>query len=200
MADSAPVTRAASRPSVSASRPARSSRTRDIVIAGLMAGVMAVLGPMAVAVGTVPVTLQVFPVVLAALLLRWQWAGAAMSVYLALGAIGVPVYAHGTAGLGVLLGPTGGFLVGFVAGAAAGALVRPLLASRLRGILADSIAALFVVGVVYLCGWAWLSLGPTHMPPLGALAAGVVPFVVPDAVKAAVAVLVALAVRRATRD
>lgn len=179
-----------------APRALRRSRTQNLAAAALIAAVMAVLGPVAVTAGAVPITLQIFPVALAALLLPSGWAAAAMVVYLVLGAIGVPVYAHGTGGLGVLLGPTGGYIVGFVLGAAAGSSVRAFLRDRFQRLVADVAAGIVTVAVVYLVGWVWLAFGPSHVPPLAALTAGVAPFIVPDLIKAGVAILVAVSVRR----
>lgn len=174
------------------------SRAQNLVAAALIAAIMAALGPVAVTAGTVPITLQIFPVVLAALLLSPGWAAAAMGVYLVLGAIGIPVYAQGTAGFGVLLGPTGGYIVGFVLGAFLGAFTRTALAGFFRREVADVVASIAAVAAVYLVGWAWLALGPTHLPLVAAFVGGVAPFLLPDLVKAAVAILVAAAVRRAT--
>jgi biotin transport system substrate-specific component len=174
--------------------PAR-SRIRNLVAASLIAAIMAALGPVAITAGTVPITLQIFPVVLAALLLPAEWAVAAMAVYVALGAIGVPVYAHGFAGVGVLVGPTGGYLIGFVLAAGAGALARAVVAKASRP-AGDVVAGVVTVAVVYAVGWAWLAFGPTHMHVIAAFVIGVAPFLVPDAIKAAVAILVATAVRR----
>jgi biotin transport system substrate-specific component len=61
----------------------------------------------------VPITLQTLWVYLAGIVLGPLWAGVAFTLYLLAGLIGLPVFAGGNAGLGVLLGPTGGFLVGF---------------------------------------------------------------------------------------
>jgi len=193
-ADAEPVTRPAA-PSTPVVAPARRSRVRNLVAAALIAAIMAALGPVAINAGTVPITLQIFPVVLAALLLPAEWAAAAMAVYVVLGAIGVPVYAHGQAGVGALLGPTGGYLIGFVFGAAVGALVRGPVA-RFSVVAADVSASLATIAVAYGAGWAWLAFGPTHLPVVAALVSGVAPFLVPDVIKAAVAILVATAVRR----
>jgi biotin transport system substrate-specific component len=186
-------------PGPAASSAPTSSRTRDLVTAALMAAVMAALGPVAISIGAVPITLQVFPVVLAALLLRWQWAAASMGIYLVLGAIGVPVFSHGTGGLGVLFGPTGGFIFGFVVAATAGSMMRIGFGPGGSSMVADIAAAVTAIVVIYLAGWAWLSIGPAHLSPLKAFAAGVAPFVIPDLVKAVVAVFVAISVRRATQ-
>ena len=61
----------------------------------------------------VPITLQTVWVYLAGVVLGPLWAGVAFALYLLAGLIGLPVFAGGNAGLGVVLGPTGGFLIGF---------------------------------------------------------------------------------------
>jgi biotin transport system substrate-specific component len=168
-----------------------------MVAAALVCAVMVVVGPLAINAGPVPITLQIFPVVLAALLLSSGWAAGAMALYLAIGALGVPVYAHGTGGLGVLFGPTGGYLFGFVAGAWLGALVRGVLARRISTLLADASAATVAVAGTYALGWAWLAFGPTHLSAIPAFVGGVAPFLIPDAIKGAIAILIAKGIRRA---
>jgi biotin transport system substrate-specific component len=112
-----------------------------------------------------------------------------------MGAAGVPVFAMGTAGLGVVLGPTGGYIIGFVLAAPAGAWVRQLLERRgAEQVIADACAAVTVISVVYLMGWAQLS-AVTNMGLLKAFVVGVVPFIVPDVVKSVVAIGIASAVR-----
>ena len=96
-------------------------RSRHVVVAGLLAALLASAAWISLPVGTVPLTLQVFVVVLVALLLPPRWAAATIGVYLLLGALGAPVFASGRAGLGVLFGPTGGYLFGFLVGATLGA-------------------------------------------------------------------------------
>ena len=61
----------------------------------------------------VPITLQTMAVLLTGSIMK-RYAGIPMAMYLLLGAIGLPVFHNGAAGLGVLIGPTGGYLVGFV--------------------------------------------------------------------------------------
>ena len=171
------------------------SRVRHLVAAALVTAFMAATGWVALPVGPVPVTLQVFGVVLAALLLSWEWAAVALAIYLVLGSAGVPVFALGTAGLGVVLGPTGGYVIGFALAAPAGAWVRQMLERRgIKQVIADACSAVLVIAVIYLIGWFQLA-AVTNMGLLKAFAFGVVPFVVPDAAKAAVAIAVASAVR-----
>lgn len=178
-----------------------STRTRDMVTASLIAALMAATTWISVPFGPVPVTLQTAFVLLAALLLAPGWAAASMGLYLALGAAGVPVFAGGTGGLGVVLGPTGGFLLAFPIAATIGSVIYRRLTtedSAARDLIAAVTAVLAAELVIYAIGVPFLmrSLG------LGfgqAIAAAVLPFLIPDALKAALAVVAATAIRRARR-
>jgi len=162
-------------------------------------------------VPAVPVTLQVLVVLLTGGLLRPAWGAAAMGLYLALGAAGLPVFAGGAAGLQVLVGPTAGYLwsyppaaavVGALAPAADAAAGRPLgsrPAARpdRRAELARTAGAMLAgLAVIYACGagWAWL-VGGRGLASV--LAGWVLPFVPFDLAKVAAAALGATAVRRA---
>jgi len=104
---------------------------RDVTTIALFAAVISASAQVSIPIGAVPITLQVFAVLLAGLLLRPLAAFAAVGVYLLLGAAGVPVFAGFASGIGVLIGPTGGYLFGFAAAALAVALlVKALRQSR----------------------------------------------------------------------
>lgn len=177
------------------------SRTYALTTAALLAALTAGTSMISIPFGPVPVTLQTAFVMLAALLLSPGWAAASMLIYLALGAVGLPVFAGGAGGLGVLLGPTGGFLVAFPVAAAAGALVMKLgrgEGSAVREPGATVIAAVVVEITIYAIGIPWL-VTQTGMPLSKAFAVAFLPFVIPDVLKIAIAVLVAQAVKRALR-
>lgn len=171
------------------------SRTRSLVVAALFAAMIAVSALIAIPVGEVPFTLQTLVIVLVALVLPPEAAFAAVGTYVLAGAVGMPVFAGGKAGLAVLAGPTGGFLLGFALGALAGAAVRTLLRDRVAVVVADGAAAAAVLSITYAAGWAQLA-AVTGMSGAEAFAAGVAPFVVIDAMKAAGAVAIATPLRR----
>lgn len=158
----------------------------------------------------VPFTLQTFAVVLAGLVLGARRGTAAVALYLVVGLAGVPVFADHTAGLAVLTGPTGGYLVGFLAAAAvAGTLVRPALrltepvrtparraVARYAAILvAGLVASPVVLDVFGVLGLMWRAGLSFH----AAFAANL-PFVPGDVIKTALAALVTVAVFRAFPD
>jgi len=175
---------------------ADASSARRVTTTALLAALLAVSAAVAIPFGTVPATLQVLVLVLIALVMPRDRAAFAVAAYLLVGAVGLPVFSGLRGGLAVLTGPTGGYLFGFLVGAPAGAWVRGLLGRTAPAVVADSVAAAVVVAVVYAMGWAQLVL-ITGMAPLAGLLAGVAPFVVPDALKATAAVLLAPSVRRA---
>ncbi len=117
-----------------------------------------------------------------------------VAVYLVLGIAGLPVFSNMMGGLGVIVGPTGGFLWGFLVGmVAAGAVSRiKSLPESVREVL--SRAALLTIS--YAFGTAQLMIvGSMALP--AALAAAVLPFIVPDIVKMSVGAILARAVARA---
>ena len=172
------------------------SRTRTVVTASLVAALIAVSAFVSVPIGAVPITLQLMAVVLAALVLRPSGAFAATAIYLLLGAIGLPVFAGGKAGLAVLVGPTGGFLIGFVLGATLGAWVRRPVAARFGALAGDIAASACVLLSAYAVGMPQLAF-VTGMSAAAAFAVGVLPFVVWDALKAAAAIGFAASIRKA---
>lgn len=176
------------------SRPA--SRARTLTTAALLASLLAASALPALRVGPVPVTLQVLVVVLAALLLPPAGAALCVAVYLAAGAAGLPVFSGMTGGLASLAGPTGGYLWGFLAGAVLGSLARRRLErAALRAPWPDVAAAAIVIVAVYALGVTQLAF-VAHLTPGAALASGALPFILPDVVKAAVAIGLAAALRR----
>ena len=126
----------------------------------------------------VPATLQTLPVLLAGLLLGSRLGALSQAVYLALGLLGLPVFALPGAGPAYLLGPTGGYLVGSIVAAwLAGALAPPVAGFGRRLVaVAAGVAALHAAGVLWL---AFLFLPDTF----DAFLAGSLPFIVFDLAK-----------------
>lgn len=173
-------------------------RTRHLASAALIAALMAATSWLTAQLPTtvVPVTPQMFFVVLAGLLLPPRWAAGSMATYVALGAVGMPVFSGGKGGVSVLVGPTGGYLIGFIVAAFVASVVRIALEGRMRQVAADGIASVAAVIVAYTIGTTQLAL-VLNLSSAQAIAAGVAPFIVFDVVKAAVAVAVVPAIRRA---
>jgi biotin transport system substrate-specific component len=143
----------------------------------------------------VPVTLQPLLIVLSGVLLGSRAGAIAMAAYVAVGALGAPVFSNGAAGFPWLLGPTGGYLLAapaaaFVAGLGAGGDVHP---ARLLAGLVLGIATLYLGGVAQLMALTGDGLG-------AAVALGVTPFLVGDVTKVLVAYFGVLSLRAVRRS
>lgn len=161
--------------------------TRDITYAALFAALIAVGALATIPLGPVPFTLQVAFVLLAGLVLGPRLAGVSVAAYLALGLV-APVYAGGTSGVGVLFGPTGGYLWGFLLAAiVAGALSRRGNPSLAR-LVAASLAGLLPI---YLLGATWLAIHLRTSSFAVIIVGGVLQFLPLDVVKAVAAALAA---------
>lgn len=206
--------------------PTRSrSRARSIAYVALTIAIMAVSAWITVPLGPIPFTLQMFAFTFAIVVLRPSEAIAATAGYLLLGAIGVPVFSGMRGGLGVLAGPTGGFLWGYIFGVAAAVALLYLVRTRTswddvarrRGIdpaaratmsfghkaLAflrmsgiELVAGILFTAIAYLCGCIQY-MGLANVDFVAAFAVCCAPFIVVDLAKIVAAVACAQTVRTA---
>jgi biotin transport system substrate-specific component len=143
----------------------------------------------------VPITGQTFGVLLAGAALGSKRGAASMTLYLAEGALGLPFFAGGAHGIEIVVGATGGYLIGFIAAA----YVIGLLAERgLERSVRTSLVP-FLVGtlIIYVCGVAWLAV---VLGSFGdALKFGLIPFLPGDAIKLIAAALALPAAWRLVR-
>ena len=133
----------------------------------------------------VPLTGQTFAVLLVAASLGSKRGAASMALYIALGALGLPVFAGGASGMAYLWGATFGYLVGFVIAA----YVVGLLAERgLERSVRTSIIP-FLVGtvIIYACGVVWLAIVLGSFSK--AVTLGLTPFLIGDFIKLIAAAL-----------
>ena len=157
-------------------------------MSALFSALLAVSAYISIPVGSVPFTLQVFVVLLAGMVLGPRLGVLAVLAYLVLGLV-APVYSGGASGLGVLFGPTGGYLIGFIPAV----VVAGLVAGRHCGnVTRLMVAGLAGVAPIYLLGAAWLAV-QLGLGPGAAIAAGVAPFLWVDVLKALGAALTARA-------
>jgi biotin transport system substrate-specific component len=193
--DGAPEPGEASRPT---EKPRRRSTARDLAQIAVFAALIAALGlPGAIPLGPegVPITLQTLGVMLAGAILGARKGVLSVLLLLALVAAGLPLLSGGRGGLGVFVGPSAGYLIGWVAGVAVIGWATARLLPRYRLVPALLWTALGGIVVVYLFGVP-IFAAITATPIGVALAASSV-FLVGDAIKVVVTVLVASGVHRA---
>lgn len=136
----------------------------------------------------IPFTLQPVAVLLSGLLLGGALGASSQLMYLAIGAVGLPVFAAG-GGLAYLGGPTGGYLLAFPLAAG----LAGFIAGADRGIVRTLLGATAALFVIHLSGAAWLSLQPWFSGgSIAAFEISFLPFLVGDLLKVALVALIAL--------
>lgn len=156
----------------------------DIVLVGAGAALTAVLAQVAVPLYPVPITGQTLAVLLVGATLGAARGALALAVYAVLGIVGLPVFSDFAGGPEVVLGPTGGYILGFIASAA---LVGWLSERAWERQVLKALAT-FAAGtlVVFAVGLPWLAVA-LQLDLVTTLQAGLFPFLIGGAIKALIA-------------
>lgn len=168
-----------------------SGKLRMMTMTALLSAVLCALGPMAIPVGPVPITLANLVMYLALYLLGWKMGTVSCLVYVVMGLVGLPVFAGFSGGAGKLLGPTGGYIAGYVLmAAAAGFFIQKFQNRCIHGMgLALGTAVCYALGTAWYCVTTQAAAGT-------AMALCVIPFLPGDLVKIALALSVGPMLRR----
>lgn len=166
--------------------------TKTIVTVGMFTAVLSVLSVLSIPMPSgVPLTLQTFAVALCGCVLGWKRGTLAILLYIAIGTIGVPVFAGMRGGAQCLVGYTGGFLWGFIfltLLCGAGARQRKMLVKLAFGFA--GIAVCHILGVVQFSVVASVSLDAAFLTVS-------VPYIIKDVISVIGAYLVAVPIRKA---
>lgn len=181
------------------------SRTRSVAFVGLTIAIMGVSAWVAIPFGPVLLTLQMFALMFAIMVLAPKQCMAAIAGYLVLGAVGLPMFSGMRGGIGMLAGPTGGYLWGYLLGAVAALFVREALGRAMGGakglggtkaFAVDMTTCLAFIVVTYVCGCFQYAV-VMGVDMAASFAVTIAPFAVPDVLKAVAAVACARAVKSA---
>lgn len=169
----------------SRSFPHASNLTRDLILILLGSFFVALFARIEIPMQPVPITGQTFAVLLVGALLGSKRGAAAMIAYIVEGAAGLPFFAGGASGIGILTGATAGYLLGFIGAA----YVIGLLAERglERSVPTSIIPFLIGTVIIYVFGVAWLSIFLESFSQ--AIQFGLLPFLIGDAIKLIAAAL-----------
>lgn len=178
------------------------SRTKAIAYIGLSVAIMAIGSWVTIPIGPIPLTLQMFVIPLLICVLPAKWATAAIFAFIALGGLGVPLFSGFRGGLGALMGPTGGFLLGYLLAVPAAAFLLQFVSRKVDGKVAlfacQIVAGMVFTLIAYITGWLQYA-AVSGLDMQAAFAVSVAPFVVPDILKVVVAVVCAQPIRAMVR-
>ncbi len=166
--------------------------TYQMAVTALMAAVMCVLGPLSVPIGAVPISLTNLVICLTVWLLGPKFGTLSVAIYLALGAVGIPVFSGYGAGLAKLAGPTGGYLIGFLPMA----LIGGLFIEKSKGNpIVSGIGLVLGIAVSYAFGTAWFVI-QMQCELSYAMAVCVYPFIAFDLAKVVISCVVGALLRK----
>ena len=182
---------------------------KRIVLIALMTAIICVISPFAIAipVSPVPVSLATFAIYITLIILGQCDGTISVIVYVLLGFAGAPVFTGFTAGVGKVLGPTGGYIIGYIFLAIVegifverARITRSYKGSQARPYEKASVTVFFgmLLGtvVLYLFGTLWLAR-QANMSLVAAFTVGVFPFIIGDVVKMLVALFLGTKIRKA---
>ena len=166
---------------------------RDMVFTALYAAVLCAAAPFSITIGPVPLTLATLIVYIAAGSLDWKYGVLSVVLYIALGAVGIPVFSNFEGGFHKIAGLTGGFIIGYIPCALASGLIPSLFRNK-----PWMYALGMVIGtaLLYTCGVAWYML-QTRATAAASIAVCAAPFLPGDAVKITAAYITAPRLRNA---
>lgn len=170
------------------------NKLTSIIYSALFAALISVLGLVAIPlpISPVPITGQSLAIMLAGSILTARQAAFSVLTFLLLGAVGVPVFAGLTGGIGIIIGPRGGYLIGYLVGA----IVIAVAKGKNNNIW--SLALANITGgiiVVYILGILWLSF-VTGMGLEKATIVGALPYIPGDLFKVFVATVVGVSINK----
>ncbi len=166
--------------------------TKSLTFTALLAAIICVLSPIAINIGPIPLSFGTLAIYIASSLIDMKHGVAAVVVFVALGAVGVPVFTNWTGGFGRIAGPTGGYIIGYISMA----FIIGLIVDRLnKHIWAYPVAMTVGTAVLYLFGTAWFMI-QSGADLASALLACVVPFLIGDALKIVASTLLCFRLRR----
>ena len=159
------------------------SKTYSYVVTAFSAAIIAVMAQITIPLPLIPITGQTLAVGLVVTILGVKYGTVSVLLYILLGAIGLPVYSSFTGGIGILMGPTGGYIIGFLVQAyLMGLYLQKFGTTYVHGIIAN----LFGMVITLSFGTVWLKI-VNDLTWTAAFFSGTVPFIIVGIVKAVLA-------------
>lgn len=165
------------------SKKTKKNTLLDIVFIAMFIAIITVCSQISIPMGQIPFTLQTLGVFIAASMLGTKRGLLSVIVYILMGIVGLPVFAGFSGGVGVLFGPTGGYIFGFIFTALIVGIMSDKLGKKFWVLIVSMISGL---AVCYLFGTVWF-MAVTKTDFLAALMLCVVPYLIADGLKIAVA-------------
>lgn len=166
----------------------KNQRVLKLTLIALMAAILCILSPIAIPLpfSIVPISCATFAVYLCAGVLGHKLGTISVIIYILLGMVGVPVFAGWSAGVGVVVGPSGGYVIGYLIIS----FCTGFFISKANGNIFFTVLGM-IIGTIgcYGIGTVWLGM-QLDLGVKEALLAGVIPFILGDIIKIIIATII----------
>lgn len=153
-------------------------------VIAIMTAVTCVLAPLSIPIGVVPISFTNLAIYFSLYLLGWKMGTISYMMYILIGAIGLPVFSGFSGGLGKLIGPTGGYIIGFIPMA----IIAGIGIEKFKNCILQFCAMFVGTMVCYAFGTAWFCI-VMESEVSAALSVCVIPFIPGDIVKMVIAII-----------
>ena len=175
----------------------KSSKAQTLTFIALSTAITCILGPLSIVIpiSPVPISLTILAIFISVYAIGLKKGMVSLLLYFLIGFIGLPVFSNFKGGFNVLIGPTGGYIIGFVFVVLCAGFFIDKFESKIY---------MHVIGMVlgtilcYITGTAWLAY-QSQMTFIEALFTGVIPFIWADAIKIIIAAIVGPKLRKALK-
>lgn len=174
-----------------------SSKTQALTFIALSTAITCIIGPLSIVIpiSPVPISLTILAIYISVYAIGLKRGMISLLLYLLIGFIGLPVFSNFKGGFQVLIGPTGGYIIGFVfVVLCSGIFIERFESKVYMHVIGMSLGTI----LCYILGTAWMAY-QASMTFLEALFAGVIPFVWADAIKIAIAAIAGPKLRKALK-
>lgn len=169
----------------------RNNRLKMLIVTALFAAIIGIMAQITIPLPLVPITGQTLAIGLAATILGKKYGTLSVIVYIMLGIAGLPVFSGMSSGLGVVFGPTGGYIIGFLPAAFfIGWILERFGFTVTTAIIANIIGMIITLSF----GSVWLKF-VAELSWMAAITGGVTPFIIVGIIKAVLAAIVGILVR-----
>ena len=151
------------------------TKTKDIVLCGIITAVLCVLCPVAIPAGAIPITLSTLVIYIITSVFNLKISLISITIYILIGCIGLPVFSGFSGGIAHILGPSGGFIIGYFPMILCISLLNENRLKRIVGMCLGT-------ALLYICGCSGFALS-TDNKPMTIISVSILPFIPGDTIK-----------------
>ena len=170
----------------------KDNKVQKLIVTAFFAALIGIFAQITIPLPLIPITGQTLAIGLTATIIGKKYGTLSVLVYIFLGIIGIPLFSHMTSGIGIILGPTGGYIIGFIPTA----YIIGLYLEKTKLTFSHAFIANSIGMIITLCfGTTWLKYS-ADLSWIAAVISGALPFLIVGLMKAIIAAYIGVIVKK----